>query len=85
MCIRDRENIEMKCRLFGISKKGYAEDIPAVSYTHLDVYKRQVQSNMTVCRIIADDSTCHIVKLHIASVSYHKHIICLLYTSGFAL
>ena len=30
---------------------------------------------MTVCRIIADDSTCHIVKLYIASVSYHKHII----------
>ena len=50
MCIRDRSDIEYIANNIMLMKDGElfyagtAEDLVYVSYTHLDVYKRQVQN-----------------------------------------
>ena len=47
MCIRDRSGVGHKVLPVGIDKNGFCvkelegQDVQAVSYTHLDVYKRQ--------------------------------------------
>ena len=42
MCIRDRYTVGIKYHLNGIVHHNGASGIYAVSYTHLDVYKRQM-------------------------------------------
>ena len=48
MCIRDRKHIikEAKVKYVTIEK--------TVSYTHLDVYKRQMKMMMTMCIPLSD-------------------------------
>ena len=49
MCIRDRINPRFQrfdCKVFLTDAVRYMGGVVAVSYTHLDVYKRQVQQCM---------------------------------------
>ena len=58
MCIRDRSyspydpkwtRIKIQCELVNVKKQRIS--VSAVSYTHLDVYKRQMQDKQQVRRL----------------------------------
>ena len=76
----DRTGSDFGQHLVNMALHMGADDAVPVSYTHLDVYKRQVSSDGTLVGIVTADDVFD-VSIEEATEDFHKSGACLLYTS----